>query len=392
VIPVRRLRWSVALALVAAFAAVGPSASSQTDPDPKSEKELQDAIGHASLEEQAAIAEVSEVRARREQLEAAARELEAKIADATTRVEAAQREVDRIAVQVAALQVEIDRLQAEIDASRADFEGSAAMLYRNAGSGAQTVSVLKFSGDPQEGISANRYLGDIARDAQAEIDRYGALQDDVDAAQEELEEQQAAAERARAAVEAERAEVQRLRAELEPARAAAETEEATEAKLLDDIQDQKATWEEQLAALQAEQAALAQNVSRGSGNGRLKWPCDGAVASGFGYRVHPISGTRRMHTGVDISCSYGQPISTGGDGTVLEAGPRGGYGNAVLVDHGDGLATLYAHQSEVAVSPGEQVATGDVIGYVGSTGYSTGPHLHWEVWVNGTPVDPMGYS
>jgi murein DD-endopeptidase MepM/ murein hydrolase activator NlpD len=99
-----------------------------------------------------------------------------------------------------------------------------------------------------------------------------------------------------------------------------------------------------------------------------------------------------MHTGVDISCSHGQPISTGGDGTVLEAGPRGGYGNAVLVDHGDGLATLYAHQSEVAVSPGQQVATGDVIGYVGSTGYSTGPHLHWEVWVNGTPVDPMGYS
>jgi murein DD-endopeptidase MepM/ murein hydrolase activator NlpD len=389
---VLRFRWLVALGLVAALVAIAPAASSQADPDPKSEKELRDAIGHASFEEQAAIAEVAEVRARREQLEAAARELEAKIADATTRVEAAQREVDRIAVQVAALQVEIDRLQAEIDASRADFEDSAAMLYRNAGSGAQTVSVLKFSGDPQEGIAANRYLGDIARDAQAEIDRYGALQDDVDAAQEELEEQQAAAERARAAVEAERAEVQRLRAELEPARAAAEAEEATEATLLDRIQEEKATWEQQLAALQAEQAALAQSVSRGSGNGRLKWPCDGAVASGFGYRVHPISGTRRMHTGVDISCSHGQPISTGGDGTVLEAGPRGGYGNAVLVDHGDGLATLYAHQSEVAVSPGQQVATGDVIGYVGSTGYSTGPHLHWEVWVNGTPVDPMGYS
>ncbi|MBA2327710.1 MAG: peptidoglycan DD-metalloendopeptidase family protein [Actinobacteria bacterium] len=395
--PLRPLRSLVALALVAGLAATasasfsGASFAGEPNPDPKSQRALKDAIGEASAEETLAVAQLKEIQGRRAELEAVADALDAQISEATGRQQAAQREVDRIAADVAALQLEIDRLQAEIDASKGEFENSAATLYRNAGTGSQVMSVLAFQNNPRKGITASRYLGDVARDAQAQIDHYDALQDDVDAAQELLEEQQAAAEKARAVAEAQRVEVERLRAEHEPARAAAEAEEASEAQLLATISSQKDSWEAQLAALQAEQAALSQGVSRGSGNGRLKWACDGSVASGFGYRVHPISGTRRLHTGVDISCSYGQPISTGGDGTVLEAGPRGGYGNAVLVDHGDGLATLYAHQSRVAVSPGQQVTTGEVIGYVGSTGYSTGPHLHWEVWVNGTPVDPMGY-
>jgi len=98
-----------------------------------------------------------------------------------------------------------------------------------------------------------------------------------------------------------------------------------------------------------------------------------------------------MHTGVDLGCGNGTPIGAAGDGVVVSAGWNGGYGNAVVIDHGNGLATLYGHQSSLAASPGQRVSTGQTIGYVGSTGYSTGPHLHWEVWVNGTPVDPMGY-
>ncbi len=388
----RRLRWLLALALVAGLPAVASVSAADPNPDPKSQRQLKEAIGEASQEETAAVDQLKEVQGRRAELEAVADALDARISEATGRQEAAQREVDRIGAEVAALQLEIDRLQAEIDASQADFENSAATLYRNAGSGSQVLSVLQFAGNPRKSITASRYLGDVARDAQAEIDHYGELQDDVDAAQEQLEEQQAAAEQARAAAEAQRQEVERLRAEHEPARAAAEAEEATEAQVLNTISTQKDQWESQLAALQAEQAALAGGVSRGSGNGVLKWPCDGGVVSGFGYRVHPISGTRRLHTGVDINCAYGAPISAAGSGIVIEAGWRGGYGNAVVIDHGDGLATLYGHQSQLAVSPGQQVSTGEVIGYVGSTGYSTGPHLHWEVWVNGTPVDPMGYA
>ncbi len=98
-----------------------------------------------------------------------------------------------------------------------------------------------------------------------------------------------------------------------------------------------------------------------------------------------------MHTGVDIGASSGTPIKAAGDGVVVMAGYNGGYGNWTLIDHGDGTATGYAHQSSIGVRIGQQVSTGEVIGQVGSTGASTGPHLHWEVRVNGTPVDPMGW-
>ncbi len=391
-IPPRFLRSFVALVLGAGLVAGASLSYAQTDPDPKSARELRDAIGEASAEEAAAIAAVREVQVRRAELEAAAAALDRQIADAAAREAAAQAEVDRIQAEVDAVQLEIDRIQAEIDASKKDFEESAATLYRNAGAGASSLDVLKFARNPSDGISANRYLSDISRQAQREIDEFGVLQDDLDDAQDKLEDQRQLAEQARTAVAAERAEVERLRAEAEPARAAAEAEEAREAQMLAGISAKKDQFEAQLAALQAEQAALGRGVSRGSGNGRLSWPCDGDVSSGFGYRVHPISGTSRMHTGVDLGCANGAPIHAAGSGVVTAADVRGGYGNAVVIDHGDGLATLYGHQSRLAVSAGQQVSEGDVIGYVGSTGYSTGPHLHWEVWVNGTPVDPMGYS
>jgi murein DD-endopeptidase MepM/ murein hydrolase activator NlpD len=397
VTPVRLFRCVVALALLAGLGALAPVVSAQEDPNPRSESELRDAINHASAEEQAALAEVEEVRARRTELEAVARQLEAQIAAATERYDAAQREVDRIGAEIAKVQAEIDRLQVQIDAEQAEFEQSAVTLYRNGGAAAESLSVLTFSDNPGEGLAAQRYMRQIADDAQEAIDQYDALQDDVDVARRELQAQQDLAKEARAVAEAERAEVQRLRDEHEPARAAAEEEEGREEEVLDGVQARKSEFESQLAQLQAEQAALAASVSRGSGsrgsgNGPLSWPCDGGVVSGFGYRVHPISGTSRMHSGVDINCANGAPISAAGSGVVTSAGWNGGYGNAVVVDHGDGLATMYAHQSQIAASPGQTVSAGEVVGYVGSTGYSTGPHLHWEVWVNGTPVDPMGYA
>jgi murein DD-endopeptidase MepM/ murein hydrolase activator NlpD len=94
---------------------------------------------------------------------------------------------------------------------------------------------------------------------------------------------------------------------------------------------------------------------------------------------------------MDIGAGSGTPIGAAGNGTVISAGWRGGYGNAVIIDHGGGIATLYAHQSRLGVSVGQSVSQGQIIGYVGSTGYSTGPHLHWEVRVNGSPVNPRGY-
>ncbi|HEX6663212.1 MAG TPA: peptidoglycan DD-metalloendopeptidase family protein [Gaiellaceae bacterium] len=117
----------------------------------------------------------------------------------------------------------------------------------------------------------------------------------------------------------------------------------------------------------------------------LIWPVSGPVTSPFGYRWG------RLHAGIDIAVPVGTPIHAAASGTVALAGWVDGYGNYTCIDHGGGLATCYAHQSSLAVSVGTHVTQGQVIGYSGNTGHSTGPHLHFEVRINGTPVDPLGY-
>jgi murein DD-endopeptidase MepM/ murein hydrolase activator NlpD len=123
---------------------------------------------------------------------------------------------------------------------------------------------------------------------------------------------------------------------------------------------------------------------------RPLWPVPSHyITSPFGWRIHPILGTKRLHAGMDIRAPYGTAISAAAAGTVVRSGWYGGYGNAVVIDHGGGVVTLYGHQSRVAVRAGQRVTRGQTIGYSGSTGLSNGPHLHFEVRVNGVPTDPL---
>ncbi len=117
----------------------------------------------------------------------------------------------------------------------------------------------------------------------------------------------------------------------------------------------------------------------------LAWPLRGPVTSPYGNRWG------RLHSGIDIGGGMGTPIRAAKAGTVIFAGGRSGYGNTVIIDHGGGFTTLYAHQSRLGVGDGASVAQGQVIGFVGSTGHSTGPHLHFETRVNGSPQNPMRY-
>lgn len=120
------------------------------------------------------------------------------------------------------------------------------------------------------------------------------------------------------------------------------------------------------------------------------WPTTGVITSDFGIRVDPVYGGQSYHEGIDIADDYGTQVVATAAGTVTFAGPTdGGYGNLVEIDHGNGIVTRYGHNSVVLVSPGQQVRQGDVISLMGSTGKSTGSHLHYEVDVNGTPVDPI---
>jgi murein DD-endopeptidase MepM/ murein hydrolase activator NlpD len=126
--------------------------------------------------------------------------------------------------------------------------------------------------------------------------------------------------------------------------------------------------------------------------GEMGMPVAGHITSTFGWRMHPLLGFMKMHKGLDIGAAYGSPIHAVVDGTVSFAGRAGGYGNFVKVDHAGGLVSGYGHMSRIAVRRGEHVARGEVIGYVGSTGLSTGPHLHWEIWRGGVSVNPRSIS
>lgn len=115
------------------------------------------------------------------------------------------------------------------------------------------------------------------------------------------------------------------------------------------------------------------------------------VTSGYGWRIHPISGDRKFHAGIDFGTAYGQPIYAAAGGKVTFAGEKSGYGNAIEIQHNQRESTLYGHASTLLVNTGQQVVQGQIIGRVGSTGNSTGPHLHFEVHVNGKHTDPRPF-
>jgi murein DD-endopeptidase MepM/ murein hydrolase activator NlpD len=174
------------------------------------------------------------------------------------------------------------------------------------------------------------------------------------------------------------------------------TVSSLKASALADTRESRAEFVQEAESLAAQSAALAATIrgaqqqagSTGSGEpsaAGLIWPCDGVVTSGFGMRWG------RMHEGIDIGCAYGAPNRAAAAGTVIYAGWMSGYGNLVVIDHGNGLSTAYGHASSLAVSVGQSVAQGQTVSYVGATGHATGPHLHFEVRVNGVPVDPLAF-
>jgi murein DD-endopeptidase MepM/ murein hydrolase activator NlpD len=381
------------LASVLLVGLVAPElAGAQTPPDPKARRDqLANAIEDVSTEEAAAITELQGITAQRQELEARVAALDAQIAEATQRVEAAEAEVARIQAQIETVQRDIDRIQAEIEASKAKFNQSVLTLYKGGGNAASNFTLLSTGGGAHDVIAGSKYLGENSRQFERELERQGSLKDQLDDAQNDLRKEQAKAQEAQQVAAQERDRVGQLRTEADGQRDQVAAAEQREQAAIEDIRARKADFEAQYNAVQAQIAAM---VSRGNptpGNHRFIWPVDGPVSSGFGSRVQPIIGASTFHPGVDIAVSQGTPIKAAGDGVVKMAGPNGGYGNFTLIDHGGGLATGYGHQSRIAVSVGQHVSTGQVIGYVGSTGTSTGPHLHWEVRVNGSPVNPMGW-
>lgn len=229
----------------------------------------------------------------------------------------------------------------------------------------------------------------------------------IEAKKAQLEEDKRQLDALAAEAEKTRQEIAKKKAEQQKVLDAAKSNKAAAAQMEQDLNAQLASvrnliQQRLVAAEAARQAAQQQAASDDEGGGgsddnyvqgtgAMGWPCSGPITSPFGYRTHPIFGTTIFHAGIDIGVDYGTPIHAADSGVVVYSGWISGYGNAVIIDHGGGISTLYGHNQSLAVSEGQSVSKGSVIAYAGSTGNSTGPHCHFEVDVNGSPVNPMGY-
>lgn len=221
-----------------------------------------------------------------------------------------------------------------------------------------------------------------------------------------IETKQAEINRKKAELESKEARIEQLKTSTEQAKVESEVQKEEHSKMLATAQDNLAKYEDELDKLaeqeskkMAEVIRLRQQKKSGSGSttithsGIMTWPLPGhsRISSPYGWRMHPILGVEKFHTGLDIPAPSGTSIHSAQGGQVIFSGTMNGYGNVVVVDHGDGISTLYAHMKSRAVSVGQDVEKGETIGRVGSTGRSTGPHLHFEVRKGGDPINPMSY-
>ena len=213
----------------------------------------------------------------------------------------------------------------------------------------------------------------------------------VKSLESDIEAYKAAYNETEAAKQALQREIDAKVAQMEAERRAAE--EAAR-KAAEEAARQQAQQQQQQQQSQPTQPTQPTTPTYTTGSGSMIWPCPSChtITSYFGWRIHPITGTNKYHSGVDIGASYGATVIAADSGTVITAGWVSGYGNCIVISHGNGVSTLYGHLSSIAVSSGQSVSQGQTIGYVGSTGNSTGPHLHWEVTVNGERQNPLNYA
>jgi murein DD-endopeptidase MepM/ murein hydrolase activator NlpD len=390
----RWLRPLAALALAAA-ATIGfspragtPASAQQSD----KQQQLQQQVNETGAAADAARAKVVTAHAERQRYESALADVSVRLAAANDRLVVAQATVDRLGFEVLALQVKIDATVKKLTAARNDVRRSAVLLYRH-GTGTAMIGLLGASEGSGELVEGKHYLQRVSDKRQVDARRVTRLKQQLDTQRSAVAQQKQEADVARAAAADEKAQLDELAAQQARARdAAASAEQAENAALGTAI-----AQHDQAAAALAEEsarfAAIAQSAGDGPalGDGTFIRPVPGPFSSNFGYRTDPVTGARAFHAGIDFSSPCGTPVKAAGTGVILSAGSNGGYGNATLINHGNGLSTLYGHQSSIIVSSGQSVTQGQVIGYVGSTGKSTGCHLHFEVRVNGNPVDPVGY-
>jgi murein DD-endopeptidase MepM/ murein hydrolase activator NlpD len=430
-----------ALVLAGGHASLAAARGTQSLDDLKRrEAEASAALEDSTAAVQAAGAELARVAAALPGAEQAAAVARGELAGARAKAAAARAEARRAEAARAAAAAEVDAADAQVRRSRGEVTVLARMAYQRGRLG--DLRDVMAATEPQDALERGEMLRSVFRSGTASLDRVTSARLVLSGKRAQLvvEEQAAAAARAEADVQEARARqlaaeadaavqrVQQLLGERRAALAVAEGQRAADRRAYEQAQADSRALAEKIRRAEAARRAAAEKAAAerrareaaaaaaaaaarsrsggadpgsspgGSGGGSSTstskgwlWPGYGRLTSRYGWRTHPIYGDRRFHAGIDLGGGYGAPVLASEDGVVIYAGGASGYGTLVVVAHGDRITSSYAHVSAMFVSEGERVSRGETIARIGNEGNSTGPHLHFEIRIDGDPVDPLDY-
>ncbi|WFA09144.1 peptidoglycan DD-metalloendopeptidase family protein [Tissierella sp. Yu-01] len=308
-------------------------------------------------------------------------ELDLAMDNAATELQKVETQLEDLNLQIDVTLEELRDAEQKVEEQEDNFNQRVRVMYMNGNIG--TLEVLLASADVEDFLSRKDMLQYIA-EYDKELIRYMKEQRDIiDSKKTELEAQ-------RASVEVTKSKIEARKKDLETA---TREKEILMGRLQQDIKSFEAEYDklnDYAKQIESKIVKLQRNTGPYTG-GKMDWPVPGhsRISSYYGYRIHPIFKTKKLHTGIDIPAPTGTAIKSAAAGTVIYADWLGGYGKAIMVDHGGGIVTLYGHNSALTAKVGQTVSRGQTIAKAGSTGNSTGPHCHFEVRKNGAYVDPL---
>ena len=334
----------------------------------------------------------------RKDIDAKITELQSQLGTVSTQLDAANARLDQAASLERAARTALEQAAARVSRSRAALEAQAVGAYMEGGDAPPAVQAL-LNGDAgttkaQRTVS---YANAVLDHQHQVVEEYRAARTARDQAARRARSSRQGAATIRDAIVAAKHDLQVKRVQVAVLQNEAAQASWFQHVALSELQSKRIAIEASITQLEKASdnialvlaSAQAHQPDYTPGSIAFSVPIPGAhISSPFGMRFHPILHYVRLHAGADLGAASGTPIHAAADGVVLLAGPEGGYGNATVIDHGNSIATVYAHQSQIGVRVGQRVKRGDVIGYVGATGLATGPHLHFETRVRGTPVNP----